>query len=91
MIDGMQIKSTRGFERSSNNYRLKYSHHLSYWKNTRKTNHWITDENPLFSHQGKVLRVLSSCQKEARDARVMSTAYSASSFVSVLSFSQCDQ
>ena len=59
MIDGMQIKSNRGFERSLNNYRSKYIRHLNYWKNARKTNHWITDENPLFSHQGKVLAVLS--------------------------------
>ncbi|CAF0963806.1 unnamed protein product [Adineta steineri] len=48
MIRDMHIKANHGLERSLNNYRLKYIHHLNYWKNIRKTNYWITSENPLF-------------------------------------------
>jgi hypothetical protein len=54
MISDMQIKSNHGYERSLNNYRLKYIHHLNYWKNIRNTNYWITFENPLFDTYGKI-------------------------------------
>jgi hypothetical protein len=54
MISDMYIKSNHGLERSLNNYRLKYLHHLNYWKNNRQKNSWIIFENPLFSKFGKV-------------------------------------
>ncbi|CAF1644431.1 unnamed protein product [Adineta ricciae] len=48
MIRDIQIQSSRHCDRSLDAYRLKYSNHLNYWKNLRKTNYWITFENPLF-------------------------------------------
>jgi len=54
MISNMHIKSNHGLERSLNNYRLKYIHHLSYWKNSRQKNSWIIFENSLFNNFGKV-------------------------------------
>ncbi len=54
MISDMYIKSNHGLERSLNNYRLKYVHHLNYWKNNRQKNYWIIFENPSFNHFGKV-------------------------------------
>ncbi|CAF2921295.1 unnamed protein product [Rotaria sp. Silwood2] len=50
MIRDMHIKTNHGLEKSLNNYRLKYIHHLSYWKNVRKTNYWIIFENPLLEN-----------------------------------------
>ncbi|CAF2089263.1 unnamed protein product [Rotaria magnacalcarata] len=50
MISDMHIKVNHGLEKSLNNYRSKYIHHLNYWKNIRKTNYWITFENPLFEN-----------------------------------------
>jgi hypothetical protein len=54
MIRDMHIKSNHGLEKSLNNYHLKYIHHLNYWKNIRKTNYWITFENPIFYNYGKL-------------------------------------
>jgi hypothetical protein len=56
----MHIKSNHGLERSLNNYRLKYIHHLSYWKNSRQKNSWIIFENSLFNNFGKVEFFLKS-------------------------------
>ena len=49
----MHIQSQHGGERSRKNYRLKYIHHLNYWKNTRNSNYWILFENPIFHQHGK--------------------------------------
>lgn len=46
----MHVKSNHGLEKSLNNYRLKYIHHLSYWKNTRQKNSWTIFENPKFGN-----------------------------------------
>lgn len=53
MINDMYIKVNHGLEKSLNNYRLKYLHHLKYWRNVRKTNYWILFENPSFESNGK--------------------------------------
>ena len=49
----MHIKSHHGFEKSLNNYREKYIHHLNYWQNCRKSQLWIAFENPLCLYSGK--------------------------------------
>ena len=54
MIRDIQIRSNHHCDRSLDAYRLKYSNHLNYWKNLRKTNYWITFENPLFVASGKI-------------------------------------
>ncbi len=54
MINERHMKSNHGLEKSLNNYRLKYIHHLNYWKNTRTKTSWIIFENPLFNQYGKV-------------------------------------
>ncbi len=54
MINDRHMRSNHGLEKSLNNYRLKYIHHLNYWKNTRTKTSWITFENPLFNQYGNV-------------------------------------
>lgn len=54
MISDMPVKSNHGRERSLNNYRLKYMHHLNYWKNNRQKNSWVVFENPSFKNFGKI-------------------------------------
>jgi len=47
------MKSNRTFDRSGNNYRLKYQRHLNYWKTpNRQKISWTLHENILFDKFG---------------------------------------
>ena len=70
----MHIKSHHGFDRKSlNNYREKYIHHLNYWQNNRKSQLWITFENPLCLYPGKdrtdlrLLSLLGICERNKEE------------------------